>query len=88
MESEEEIEVSIKAGDAIEVKKCGVHLLAEPNIMTEYGSLVEYSHSDTAEGALDLMCVKRGRDDKEAGPSDENVENCSKRLRLESEEQE
>ncbi|KAB1223051.1 hypothetical protein CJ030_MR2G022346 [Morella rubra] len=89
MESEEEIEVSIRAGHAIEVSKCGVHLLLVPNTINEYGSLVEYSHSETAaEDALDLICVKRGRDDNEAGPSNETAENCSKRLRFESEAQE
>ncbi|GLT71273.1 hypothetical protein SLA2020_433060 [Shorea laevis] len=63
MESGEEVEVSIMAGDDFEVKKCGIHLL--------FGY-----------GNVDMESAKRGRDDDEAGPS--NQEKCPKRSRMES----
>ena len=43
VESGDEIEVSIKGNDAIEVKKCGIHLLVnEPDVLVEYGSNIQH----------------------------------------------
>jgi hypothetical protein len=73
MESGDEIEVSIKVVDALEVKKCGIHLLVnELDVLVEYGSMVQQVDSDSATARDGTMvCAKRGCDDKEAGPSND-----------------
>ena len=64
MESGDEIEVSIKGNDDIEVKKCGIHLLVnEPNVLVEYESMVQQVDYDIANA--------RDCDDKEASPSND-----------------
>ena len=73
VESGDEIEVSIKVSNNIEVKKCGIHLLVnEPDVLVEYESMVQQVDSDTANARDGTMVrAKRGRDDKEAGPSND-----------------
>ena len=73
MESGDEIRVSIIGNDDIEVKKCGIHLLVnEPYVLVEYESMVQQVDSDTANARDGTMVrAKRGRDDKEAGPSND-----------------
>ena len=99
MESGDEIEVSIVADNLIEVKKCGIHLLVnEPDVLVEYGSIVQHVDSDTASASVGTMvCVKRRRNDNEAGSSGDNEagssddwpieEKSPKRSRMESEAQ-
>uniref|UniRef100_A0A2N9IXH9 TIR domain-containing protein n=1 Tax=Fagus sylvatica TaxID=28930 RepID=A0A2N9IXH9_FAGSY len=89
MESGDEIE-SIIVGEEIKVKKCGIHLLVnEPDVLVEYGSMVQHVDFDTT-SAKDgkMVCDKRVRDDNEAGPSTPNEEKFPKRLRIEFEAQE
>ncbi|GMY32091.1 TMV resistance protein N [Fagus crenata] len=91
MESGEEIEVSIIVGEAFELKKCGIHLLVnEPDVLVEYGSIVQHVDSDTSSASDGTMvCVKRGCNDNEAGSSDDwpIKEKSRKRSRMESEAQ-
>jgi hypothetical protein len=91
MESGDEIEVSIKVSNNVEVKKCGIHLLVnEPDVLVEYGSMVQHVDSDTA-SARDgtIVRAKRSRDDNEAGPSNDwpNEEKFLKQSKMESEAQ-
>jgi hypothetical protein len=81
MESGDEIEVSIEVEDALEVKKCGIHLLVnEPDVLVEYGSARDGT----------MVRANRGRDDNEAGPSNDwpNEERFPKQSKMESEAQE
>uniref|UniRef100_A0A2N9HHX6 TIR domain-containing protein n=1 Tax=Fagus sylvatica TaxID=28930 RepID=A0A2N9HHX6_FAGSY len=91
MESGDEIEVSIIT-DTFEVKKCGIHLLVnEPDVLVEYESMVQQVDSETASAGNGTMVrAKRGRDDKEAGPSNDwpNEEKLPKQSKMESEAQE
>ena len=89
MESGDEIE-SIIVGEEIKVKKCGIHLLVnEPDVLVEYGTMVQQDDFDTA-SAKDgkMVCAKRVRDDNEAGTSTPNEEKFPERLRIEFEAQE
>jgi hypothetical protein len=92
MESGDEIQVSIVVDNAIEVKKCGIHLLVnEPDVLVEYESMVQQVNSDTASARDGTMVrAKRGRDDKEVGPSNDwpNEEKLPKKSKMESEAQE
>ena len=91
MENGEEIEVSIIVGESFEMKKCGIHpLVNEPDVLVEYGSIVQHVDSDTASASDGTMvCVKRGRDDNEVGSSNDwpIEEKSPKRSRMESEAQ-
>ena len=73
VESGDEIEVSIKVSNKFEVKKCGIHLLVnEPDVLVEFGSMVQHVDSDTTSARDGTMVRnKTGRDDKEAGPSND-----------------
>lgn len=85
MESGTEIKVSFDFGDAFEVIKCGIRLnIYEPDITDEYGTEEEYADFDTptdSEMEMEMECAKRGRDDNEAGSSndwaDADEGNCS-----------
>ena len=92
MESGDEIQVSNIVDNAIEVKKCGIHLLVnEPDVLVEYESMVQQVNSDTASARDGTMVRnKRGHDDKEAGPSNDwpNEEKLPKQSKMESEAQE
>ena len=91
MESGDEIEVSIKVSSSVEVKKCGIHLLVnEPDVLVEYGSNIQHIDFDTASAKDGTMVrAKRGRDDNEAGPSNDwpNEEKFPKQSKMESEAQ-
>ena len=89
VENGDEIEVSFKVSNNIEVKKCGIHLLVnEPVVLVEFESMVQQVDSDTA-SARDgtIVRAKRGRDDNEAGPSNDwpNEEKFPKQSKMESE---
>jgi hypothetical protein len=76
MENGEEMEVYIISQEDIEVKKCGIHLLFDDSNVRDDGYV-----------SMDMVSAKRGRDDNEAGPSNDE-EKCPKRSRMESEAQE
>lgn len=83
MESGTEIKVSFDFGEAFEVIKCGIRLnIYEPDITDEYGTEEEYADFDTpTDSEMEMECAKRGRDDSEAGSSndwaDADEGNCS-----------
>jgi hypothetical protein len=77
MESGEEMEVHIISPEAIEVKKCGIHLLFDDSNLRDDGYV-----------SMDMMSAKRGRDDNEAAGPSNDEEKCPKRARIESEAQE
>ncbi|GLT71269.1 hypothetical protein SLA2020_433020 [Shorea laevis] len=62
------------------MKKCGIHILVD-----EPSAMDEYVDSDTCgDCTMDMVSAKRGRDDNEAGPSNDcsNDENCPKRSKI------
>jgi hypothetical protein len=61
MESGDEIEVSFKGNDDIEVKKCGIHLqVNKPDVLVEYESMLQQVDSDAANARDGTMVrVKR-----------------------------
>jgi len=73
--SGKEINIDCEVRGSFEVKECGTHVIVDdPNAMDEYVD------SDS----VDMVSAKRGRDDNEAGPSNDwsSDENCPKRLRI------
>lgn len=88
--SGKEINVSFDFGEAFEVNECGIYLRiqeAQPDV-----ALVKDVDFVTCGGtAMDMiMCMKRGRDDDEAGSSNDLSiqESCPKRSRMETEAEE
>ncbi|KAG2730519.1 hypothetical protein I3760_01G296300 [Carya illinoinensis] len=94
MASGEEINVSFDFGEAFEVNKCGISLRlieeAKPDVIDEdeQGSLVKDGYFVTcADTAMDMVYMKRGRDEHEGGSSNDwsIQESCPKRSRMEAE---
>jgi hypothetical protein len=75
-----ELKIDCEVRGDFEVKKCGIHLLVnEPN------AIDEYINSDTSgDCIMDTLPTKRGRDDNEAGPSNNSFDDgkCPKRSRI------